>query len=322
MSLLCFGSKEEKLPESEFDILPRKVRMRLKFSSKKEVHENGTTIRLGPRRILKSGVESSEYEALRLVDRNTSIPVPKVLGVYNTREGVLVELEVTPGKTLDAAWPSLSAQQKRKVVDDVGRFVDQLRKISPPRHELVGSATMGATFDKRFGTSGRIGPFYSLDRFHEFIRRGHAVEYFKEDDSNGGSSGGESALSITHGGRKKPYEVKFTHADLCPRNILVDDNGRVTAILSWESAGWYPEYWEYTQMHFATPEAMGDWLGMMENVMARYEAEVKAEELLRHRYAGRDYDEERSIKAPSISSSELRREQQEIDDKNTENTSG
>jgi hypothetical protein len=31
------------------------------------------------------------------------------------------------------------------------------------------------------------------------------------------------------------------------RNILVDENNdyQVTAILDWEFAGWYPEWWEY-----------------------------------------------------------------------------
>ncbi|MBZ6376127.1 MAG: phosphotransferase [Kocuria palustris] len=39
----------------------------------------------------------------------------------------------------------------------------------------------------------------------------------------------------------------FTHSDFSSRNILVDENNdyQVTAILDWEFAGWYPEWWEY-----------------------------------------------------------------------------
>lgn len=40
------------------------------------------------------------------------------------------------------------------------------------------------------------------------------------------------------------HEIVFTHGDLRRRNILVE-NGRITAILDWEYAGWYPEWWQY-----------------------------------------------------------------------------
>lgn len=51
------------------------------------------------------------------------------------------------------------------------------------------------------------------------------------------------------------HRMSFTHADLNSRNILVDEvvqqdgslGGRVTGIVDWEMAGYYPEYWEYTK---------------------------------------------------------------------------
>ena len=304
----CFGGDSDSEPEPEFDELPRNLRWKLKFGKKRiEVHESHTIIRLGETRILKRGVESTEYEALRLVNEKTSVPVPKVLGVYRTREGVLVDLEVVPGRTLDGVWSSLSPAQKKKHISDLGRFIDQLRKLPTPKHELIGSTSMGANHDPRFG-KGRIGPFYTIDFFHDFIRRGHPVEEFAEDD-----------LKDCHG---KKYEIKFTHADLCPQNILVDDAGRITAILDWESAGWYPEYWEYTQMHFATPKGMEDWLTAVGDVMDKYDREMAAEAVMRRRFAASAYDCERSVRAPSPSPSELARERKEINDKNTESTSG
>ena len=36
----------------------------------------------------------------------------------------------------------------------------------------------------------------------------------------------------------------FTHADLHPRNILIGEDGGITGIIDWETAGWYPRYWE------------------------------------------------------------------------------
>lgn len=54
------------------------------------------------------------------------------------------------------------------------------------------------------------------------------------------------------------HEIVSTHGDFAPRNILVDEEGYVTAILDWESAGWYPEYWEYIRA-FRHLKPMPDW---------------------------------------------------------------
>lgn len=41
-------------------------------------------------------------------------------------------------------------------------------------------------------------------------------------------------------------EVVFTHGDIHSRNVLVDEDGHITGLLDWESAGWYPEYFDFT----------------------------------------------------------------------------
>lgn len=51
--------------------------------------------------------------------------------------------------------------------------------------------------------------------------------------------------------------VLLTHGDLSPRNIIVKE-GRVQALLDWEFAGWYPEYWEYVKL-FDRPTDCKDW---------------------------------------------------------------
>jgi len=45
--------------------------------------------------------------------------------------------------------------------------------------------------------------------------------------------------------KKLPHRILFTHGDLKPHNILVKD-GHITGFLDWESAGWYPDYWDFT----------------------------------------------------------------------------
>ncbi|KAK4247228.1 hypothetical protein C7999DRAFT_41389 [Corynascus novoguineensis] len=57
---------------------------------------------------------------------------------------------------------------------------------------------------------------------------------------------------------RRGHKMAFPLADLNPRNILVDQvtlsdgttGWRVTGIVDWETAGYYPEYWDYTKALF------------------------------------------------------------------------
>ncbi|OAT07451.1 hypothetical protein BDBG_03511 [Blastomyces gilchristii SLH14081] len=42
-----------------------------------------------------------------------------------------------------------------------------------------------------------------------------------------------------------PHRIVFTHGDLKHHNIAVQ-NGQITGFLDWESAGWCPEYRDFT----------------------------------------------------------------------------
>jgi thiamine kinase-like enzyme len=42
-------------------------------------------------------------------------------------------------------------------------------------------------------------------------------------------------------------EIVFTHSDIHQANIIVSPSGppKILAVVDWEQAGWYPDYWEY-----------------------------------------------------------------------------
>jgi len=44
----------------------------------------------------------------------------------------------------------------------------------------------------------------------------------------------------------------FSHGDLSSLNILVDGES-VVGIVDWETAGWWPPYWEYATAHQVNP---------------------------------------------------------------------
>ena len=82
--------------------------------------------------------------------------------------------------------------------------------------------------------------------------------------------------SLAH---SRQHRVFFTHADFHPLNILIDQ-GRLSGIVDWECAGFFPEYWEYTKAIYGArskKEMEKLWrLAFDED----YETELRAEQLL------------------------------------------
>ena len=56
-------------------------------------------------------------------------------------------------------------------------------------------------------------------------------------------------------------------------------DGKVAAIVDWQFAGWYPEYWEYTKAHFGLMD-MPDWYAEFQRAVTRYDDELAAERAL------------------------------------------
>ncbi len=60
-------------------------------------------------------------------------------------------------------------------------------------------------------------------------------------------------------------------------------DGRITAIVDWGFAGWYPEYWEYTKIHFDA-FVRPAWYKGVKEAIPRYDAELEAERSLWRQY--------------------------------------
>lgn len=77
----------------------------------------------------------------------------------------------------------------------------------------------------------------------------------------------------------KNHRTVFTHGDLQPKNIVVQRLGdrdrcpdfRIT-LLDWESAGWYPEFWDFCNATIAC-RFKPDWLELVPNILDQYPVE-------------------------------------------------
>lgn len=220
-------------------------------------------IRISPGRVVKWPCEMSEMDAQCYIAKTTSIPVPKVYRTHLFHGGVAIEMEFMRGTSLYNCWTSLTIDEKSSIMQQLRFYVKQLRALKPPKEDVVASTHGGPCREIRVGYA-TFGPFDTPDAFHACLRGGISLEGAKETFGK--------LVSQCHA---RKYSTRFTHGDLAVQNILVR-GGTIVAILDWECAGWYPEYWEYTKAHYNRYN-IPDFYEMIGEQMTRYDDELAAE---------------------------------------------
>lgn len=184
----------------------------------------------------------NEYNALRLVRQYTSIPVARPIDLVslpaagstepsdsNDDDVYLITSQI-PGRPLSDCHEMITDQDGIEFVTQMQGYLTQLRSIPKtvsPEFAICNTLG-GACADPRIRDGNSVGPFVDEEAFSQLLR-------YPDSPSRRG------------------HEIVFTHADLNYRNIMVDKfaNGwRVTGIVDWENAGYYPEYWDYTKALF------------------------------------------------------------------------
>jgi len=225
--------------------------------------------RVSPKRMVKINCEEPEIEAHRYVAANTTIPIPRLYGVHKYRGQLAVEMELLTGcETLQKCWKRFTDVEKQALVDEISGYVKQLRELEPPDARRVSSTEGNACRQIRVGSVKRFGPFDDISAFHSLIRGNCDFERSQQIF-------GEDVVRV----HQRPYKIRFTHGDLGVQNILVRDDATVAAIIDWECAGWYPEYWEYTMAHYNSV-LLPEFYDMLRERIDRYDDELKAERSL------------------------------------------
>lgn len=182
-----------------------------------------------------SSIQHTVVTNFRFIAENTTIPVPKVHDVqWENGKLTGIIMDYIPGTLLDEAWETLSSEQKDSIVEQLQGYFAQVRNL---KGTYIGGA------DNQIAIAGDIflfegGPFESERLFNQWLLNDlrpetrSSIKYYAEH-------------AMTDG-----HEIIFTHGDVRRRNILVDENGQITALLGWELAGWYPEYWESVRASF------------------------------------------------------------------------
>jgi hypothetical protein len=176
---------------------------------------------------------------MRFIAKNTQIPVPRVICSFVHNATTYIVMQRIQGKMLAAVWPSLSESSRSKVLSQLKSLVGLMRELKPLEgFEGVANVVRGPLSDLRLPrTDNGFGPFKSIQEFHKFLRNG--LEKRPDLDL-------EIDRMMELHDRPWPWPGPiFTHGDLSSLNILVEGD-EIVGIIDWETAGWYPQYWEYT----------------------------------------------------------------------------
>lgn len=235
------------VPDSSQTTLPSPVTTELFAALERLNTDGGSPVsRFAPGVLVKFGCDhGAEVRALQFVHGQLSIPTPRVLHHAPLTDTAVAPwdwmngtwyffMEECQGVPLDTVIGHMSSAELDHIADQLLSVLKEMRSYSS---ETLGSVT-GGPYNNRFmpfpwhpphafSTTEEYLDHYR-DMFLEFCGSEYVEELFSHFPTDA--------------------QVHLTHGDLLPRNILVDGS-KITAIIDWETAGYYPEFWEYCRMH-------------------------------------------------------------------------
>lgn len=177
-----------------------------------------------------------------------------------------------PGHKLAEGWLERSPESRKIILMQLRVMIEEMRALTPAPDTGVESVTGGQLWDCRMAKSDTFGPFRTVQDFHRYLHQDHPVIPENHPDIN-------LLLSL----HEKSWPLRFTHGDLSSLNIMVEGD-RVTGIVDWETAGWYPSYWEYTTACNVNPRNMF-WRDFIDDFLEPMPDEL-AMETIRNNYFG------------------------------------
>ena len=183
-------------------------------------------------------------EALAMqVARAAGLPVPKVICYGDHPESPHAPLSILmtriPGHEIGQVYEKLDDGEKETIRLEMKRYLEYIRQWSNPWSDTRICSVIGTAIRSVRVPLHYVGPCENEQEIHEYL-----ISAAWE----GGSDSKEAFMEAMSGAQaiqKIPHKIVFTHGDLKHHNIMVD-GGHFTGFLDWESAGWYPDYWEFT----------------------------------------------------------------------------
>jgi Ser/Thr protein kinase RdoA (MazF antagonist) len=134
----------------------------------------------------------------------------------------------------------------------------------------------------------RFGPFANESDFDDFLRFGlqRGYEILDMDTWIDREERDEIDMMVTLQNNLE-HKIVFTHGDANCANILVRD-GKIVGLVDFEFAGFYPEYWEYTNAMNIGPAATF-WKKEIGKFLEPWPRELEMENIRRKHFGPRGY---------------------------------
>ncbi|GKZ79768.1 hypothetical protein AnigIFM56816_003974 [Aspergillus niger] len=241
---------------------------------------------IGSKVILKdrgSNLPTSEVPNIQFVQEQTSIPVPTVIESWEEREHTLILMRRIPGEPLSNVWSKLTTEEKERIAKQTAGYLQQLRTLQSDKIQCLGGRPVFSNFLFKNKGSNEVprGPFASDDELWAEMERGLNEKI------------PEAARVRLRQCMPSAMPYTFTHGDLTNVNIMVE-NGELTGIVDWETAGYFPVWWEYVCTSVPDSEEDREWKTLLRRYMPDYS--VAREFWLEYYYLCRDLDCERAKK--------------------------
>lgn len=220
-------------------------------------------------------VNENEGHALLFIERHLSIPVPRLYAMYRDANKVYLIMQYIPGIELHVLWPSLSEEEKGSIMGQLQQIFRDIQSL--PSEGSYGSVVKGPLqhryFFSRDHNPAVTGPFETEESFNLAIAERSRLNW--ADNGNGIHGWISDWLRRNLPSALKEHRSTFTHSDLHRQNILIrktldelsgNSNYTIAAIVDWETAGWYPAYWEYAAA-FALFQWVDDWPENFEKII-------------------------------------------------------
>ncbi|KAL2867501.1 kinase-like domain-containing protein [Aspergillus lucknowensis] len=232
-------------------------------------------VRVRERFAVKVGASMVEAENMKFVAAHSNVAIPKVYDHFvdlETQKRYIV-MDFIPGTDLRKLAPSLAADQKKTVSKRIRETLDELRRI--PSQGYYGNLNRTPYYEGILSTLDHdpsiSGPFDNEEQLNQGLLKclgqresPHYVRLLREP------------IQRTLRGHRSV----FTHADLQPKNVIVEQNGvcedgsldfKIT-LIDWGLAGWYPEYWDYCNSTVYC-QWKPEWLELVPDIFDEYPVE-------------------------------------------------
>ncbi|GAM88657.1 hypothetical protein ANO11243_066910 [Dothideomycetidae sp. 11243] len=221
-------------------------------------------IGLSPDIVAKIGhdVDTRSFELLDYIHKqHPELPIPQIHGALRSARTTYILQDRASGAPLNHLWATLDAAQKGAIKEQLDHIFSKLRSL-PHTPDVDGRPSWGSGLPRRC----KDGRMYQR------------VADATIEDSNGfidfllprprtAATTERTAFVKTALKECISTTTVLTHGDLQPRNIVVNldpDSGsvKITGLVDWDYAGWYPTCWEYVKALTNNPPAAAgapDW---------------------------------------------------------------